>query len=237
MLPQGPHMARERRALRDRLRLSGFAGRRGRAVHHRETPDSRTVPGGASEWEEIDEVLGALNRDIKLRPADAWAISSRGQTYLGLGRYDEALADLDRAIELYPAYSWAIARRGETYMEMERYAKALADLDHAIELAPEGDAWATGFRGETYRRMGRLGEALADFNRAIELDPTGRSTLKWRLTQPTPPEPGPSAAAARPAGCWAARRKPWQTSRAPLNSTPATSPPGTKRVIHGSRSL
>src|SRR6266516_3611594 len=114
MLPQGPHMARERRALRDRLRMRGFAGRRGRAVHHRETPDSRTVPGGASEGEEIDEVLGALNRDIKLRPADAWAISSRGQTYLGLGRYDEALADLDRAITLDPDDAEATGSRGQT---------------------------------------------------------------------------------------------------------------------------
>ncbi len=137
MLPQGPHMARERRALRDRLRLSGFAGRRGRAVHHRETPDSRTVPGGASEWEEIDEVLGALNRDIKLRPADAWAISSRGQTYLGLGRYDEALADLDRAIKLDPADAWAIRSRGQVLGNMGCYNEALADLNRAIELAPD----------------------------------------------------------------------------------------------------
>src|SRR6266700_3748450 len=135
-------MARDRRARGDRLRLSGFAGRRGRAVQHRETPDSRTMPGGASGRGQVSEELADLNRDIRLRPADAWAISSRGQTYLGLGRYDEALADLDRAIELDPAGSWAISRRGEIHMNMGRYDEALADLDRAIELAPDGDAWA-----------------------------------------------------------------------------------------------
>src|SRR6266571_1962720 len=95
-------MARDRRARGDRLRLSGFAGRRGRAVQHRETPDSRTMPGGASGRGQVSEALADLNRAIRLRPADAWAISSRGQVLGKMGRYEEALADLDRAIELDP---------------------------------------------------------------------------------------------------------------------------------------
>src|SRR6266581_687632 len=150
-------MARDRRARGDRLRLSGFAGRRGRAVQHRETPDSRTMPGGASGRGQVSEELADLNRDIRLRPADAWAISSRGQTYLGLGRYDEALADLDRAIELDPADPLVLCARGETYQLMDRYGEALADLDHAIDLYP-AYSWAICRRGEIHMNMGRYDE-------------------------------------------------------------------------------
>jgi tetratricopeptide (TPR) repeat protein len=128
-------MARERRALRDRLRLSGSAGRRGRAVQHRETPDSRTVQGEAGEWDDIDDALANLSRDIKLRPADAWAISSRGQIYLGLGRYDEALADLDRALELDPDGE-TFGSRGQVYRLLGREEEARADFARAIELDP-----------------------------------------------------------------------------------------------------
>ena len=48
--------------------------------------------------------LADLDRIIRLRPADAASLSSRGQIYLRLERYDDALADLARAAELDPGF-------------------------------------------------------------------------------------------------------------------------------------
>jgi tetratricopeptide (TPR) repeat protein len=93
------------------------------------------VQGEAGEWDDIDDALANLNRDIKLRPADAWGISSRGQIYLGLGRYDEALADLDRALELDPDGE-TFGSRGQVYRLLGREEEARADFARAIELDP-----------------------------------------------------------------------------------------------------
>src|SRR5262252_5546011 len=90
-----------RRSPQDRPRrrqLGGISGRREQVAQAREDPgfpdDVEQRPEG------LVGDLAEVNRDIKLHPADAYALSSRGQIYLAVGRYEEALADLDRAIEL-----------------------------------------------------------------------------------------------------------------------------------------
>src|SRR5215467_2693258 len=113
-----------------RRRLSGFSGRRGQAARAGEDPgfpddDEQRTEGLVGD-------LAELNRDIKLHPADAYAISSRGQVYLAIGRYDEALADLGRAIELDASDAWAISARGRALGEMGRFDEALADLGRAV---------------------------------------------------------------------------------------------------------
>ena len=87
-----------------------MAGRR------RQTAQDRGNGGFADDDEQgllVD--LADLDRNIKLHPADAYAISSRGQMYLAMKRYDEALADLDRAIELDASDAWAISARGQAH--------------------------------------------------------------------------------------------------------------------------
>jgi tetratricopeptide (TPR) repeat protein len=56
-------------------------------------------------------------RPLKLDPDDAWAIGSRGQTYVALGRYDDAVADCNHAIDVDPRHDWALAQRGRTTSE------------------------------------------------------------------------------------------------------------------------
>src|SRR5215467_11622694 len=144
-----------------RRRLSGFSGRRGQAARAGEDPgfpddDEQRTEGLVGD-------LAELNRDIKLHPADAYAISSRGQVYLAIGRYDEALADLGRAVELDPDDPLVFSARGETYRLMGRFDEALADLGHAIELYPEY-AWAISTCGQIHEEMERYDEALTDHN-------------------------------------------------------------------------
>jgi Tfp pilus assembly protein PilF len=123
---------------------------------------------------EHEEALVVHDRAIRMDPANAWAISLRGETYRLMERYPEALADFDHAIQLDPAYAWAIGSRAQTLVGMERYDEAVVGFNRAIELGDE-EAWIFGSRGEAYQLSERYPEALADYDRAIALDPT----LAW----------------------------------------------------------
>ncbi|MCI0577913.1 MAG: tetratricopeptide repeat protein, partial [Chloroflexi bacterium] len=110
---------------------------------------------------------------------NAWAITSRGETYRLMGNHETALADFNRAIELDEKNVWAIASRGETYQLMGNYETALANFNRAIDL-DEQDDWAIALRGRTYMQMENYEAALTDLNRAIELEPGGDNYLCLR---------------------------------------------------------
>ena len=99
----------------------------------------------------------------------------------------------------------ALEERGNSHLLMGRHGEALADFTRAIELNP-AYGLALSSRGETYRLMGRYDEALSDLTRAIELN------LATRVR---------SAVGVRLTGGWDAMTRPWLTSPARSNSTPA----------------
>src|SRR5262249_60423445 len=109
-------------------RQTGSAGGQGRVVQDRQDLGSRMAGRGAGRGTDY-RALADLNRVIEFHPADAYAISCRGQVYLGMGRYDEALADLHRRVELDPADADVIGARGQTYRARGRVEQGLTGLD------------------------------------------------------------------------------------------------------------
>jgi tetratricopeptide (TPR) repeat protein len=105
--------------------------------------------------EQHTEALRDFDRAIELDPKDAWAIASRGQTYLMLKLYNEAVADFNRAIDLDSDSNWKLYYRALAYLALNQADKARADLLLAIKLAKEDykkdtKDWNNGFNLALY---------------------------------------------------------------------------------------
>ena len=72
-----------------------------------------------------------------LDPDSTFAIGSRGQVYVALGRYQEALADFDRALELDPDLVWVVRERAALRISQGDLAGAIADYEDLLETAPD----------------------------------------------------------------------------------------------------
>jgi tetratricopeptide (TPR) repeat protein len=81
---------------------------------------------------ELEQAVADCNEALRNTPGDAWALQSRGFTYLKLGRYAEALADYDAALAKNPRMEEALYGRGR--------AKQLAGLDGGSAAADIAEA-------------------------------------------------------------------------------------------------
>jgi lipoprotein NlpI len=107
---------------------------------------------------------------VALRPDDAAAYYSRGNTLRDLGRSAAALASYDRAIALRPGHAEAYNNRGNLARDQGRAEAALADYERAIALRPEF-AEAHYNRGTALRDLRRPEAAVAAYDRAIAARP------------------------------------------------------------------
>ena len=63
---------------------------------------------------------------IELDPANRWAIASRADVLIGLGRLDEALEGFSAVLGLDPSDAWAWAGCGRVHEAQGRHEQALA---------------------------------------------------------------------------------------------------------------
>ncbi|HWA88785.1 MAG TPA: tetratricopeptide repeat protein [Rhizomicrobium sp.] len=78
---------------------------------------------------------------LRLDPAFALALDSRGFVYLRMGRYARAIRDYDRAIGLRPDYPTALFGRGIAKLRLGRIAAGRADIAKARAIDPDVDAF------------------------------------------------------------------------------------------------
>ena len=80
--------------------------------------------------------LEAINKAIKINPANAGYYMNRGAAQKELKMLTEAVASFDKAIALKPDYAEAYSNRGIVQKELKQIDAAIASLDRAIALKP-----------------------------------------------------------------------------------------------------
>ena len=83
----------------------------------------------------LEAVIDAYDKAIRLEPDYAEAYNNRGIAKNNLGRHEEAIADYDEAIRLKPDYTMAYNNRGKTNALLNRTDEARQDFETAITFA------------------------------------------------------------------------------------------------------
>jgi tetratricopeptide (TPR) repeat protein len=103
-------------------------------------------------------------------PLEAWEMSNKGISLIGLGKLDEGIAILKQALELDPNHSLAHSNLGSAYLRKGWLDKAIEELKLAIELDPNNTGAHMNL-GNAWDRKGWLDKAIEEHKLAIELDP------------------------------------------------------------------
>ena len=117
----------------------------------------------------MSESLGATQKSLALKPADAEAHYNQGNILKQLGRLGEAEASYRQAIKLKFGYV-AHNNLGTTLRELGRLKEAEASYRKVIALKSDSDEAHCNL-GITLQELGRLDEAEASYRQAIILKP------------------------------------------------------------------
>jgi len=123
-----------------------------------------------SEKRQYTRAIEDLTRALAIQPADAQALSLRGDAYRLNGQFSAAEKDLTAAIASNPRSPAAYFRRGLFHRTQKQFEAAIQDFTASLRLAAD-DAVVHLERGTTHEEMGNLELALRDYSRAIELAP------------------------------------------------------------------
>jgi tetratricopeptide (TPR) repeat protein len=110
-------------------------------------------------------VVDDFTQVLRIRPADANALTNRCVGRAALGQLDAALADCNKSIQLSPAQSGRHSSRGLTYLKMGQLDKALADYNEAVRLNPRNSHALYG-RGLVKLKKGDAAAGKADITAA-----------------------------------------------------------------------
>ena len=84
--------------------------------------------------------IAALERVLKLRPADLPSLVWLGEAYLDEGRLDLAQSAFARALAVQPESAAALFGAGRTAMARQAYAEAVQQMEHALAADPRASA-------------------------------------------------------------------------------------------------
>lgn len=119
-----------------------------------------------------EQALGQADLAISLNPSDAFALDTRGETLLWLGRADEAINAMATAARLNPpgrgpvsAFALAVA-----YYTKGQYRESIATADKALANYADA-AFLHAIRAASLAQAGDLGEARAAAARVRRFDP------------------------------------------------------------------
>ncbi|KAF0532042.1 serine-enriched protein [Gigaspora margarita] len=85
------------------------------------------------------DAIKDLTRSLAIDPNNAWALSTRGESYRMLGKYNQGLVDLNRALDIKPNMASTLGSRGAIYRTMKKDDKALEDLNKSLQLDPTNE--------------------------------------------------------------------------------------------------
>jgi len=129
----------------------------------------------------LDQAKAAVERAIKLDPANYLAHQALGDVLRMRGDPDGALAALERALALNPSAPWSHAIIGKVKVDLGRAEEALGDIETALRISPPDHAfyvwyWWAGFAAAhagkyeaTARWLEKAREAKPDYRLPVPL--------------------------------------------------------------------
>lgn len=115
------------------------------------------------------EALVAYDKVIELNGSmKVYALLTKGNILLNLGKSDEAIAAVDKAIQLDPMNFQAWEEMALDYYVLGKYNESLTAYEKLTEIMPENALVWKG-KGDVLKTLGRQAEAYASFAKAKEL--------------------------------------------------------------------
>ena len=87
--------------------------------------------------QELEQALADCNAALKLNPAGAEVLDSRGLVHLRRGEFERAIADYDAALTLQPQMAWSLYGRGLAKLHRGMADQGQADIAAAKALRPQ----------------------------------------------------------------------------------------------------
>jgi tetratricopeptide (TPR) repeat protein len=115
--------------------------------------------------------LERVDAQLRLQPADADLLQTRGYRLRDLGRCEEALSAFDASLMRNPSQPGVQYWRGRTLSQLDRKDDALVAFESALREEP-GNAAALQALGITLHSLYRYAESLAAHDASIEADPS-----------------------------------------------------------------
>jgi tetratricopeptide (TPR) repeat protein len=119
---------------------------------------------------DLDLCLADIEEAVRLDPANALAVGSRGDVHLARKEYDRALADYTTAASLDPNNALIFIGRGMVHVARRDVDRAIADFEQAVRLQP-ASALGLYWRGVAKRLKGDVAAGDADIAAAKKIDP------------------------------------------------------------------
>ncbi|HYY36648.1 MAG TPA: tetratricopeptide repeat protein [Xanthobacteraceae bacterium] len=133
----------------------------------------------ACEGDDVDQVLVAYDRAIKLRPDYSWGYERRGDAFVEKGDLARAIAEYTSAIRFDPKNRSAFVARGTIYARNGDHDRAIKDYDQAIRLNPKHPIAFT-WRASSYALKGELDRSIRDLDEAIRINPKDDVSISIR---------------------------------------------------------
>lgn len=134
----------------------------------------------AGDWE---GVVAECSAALRLRPANAGALSRRGSARRMLDQDELARQDLDAALALDHASpasrAWTLRERALLRWTLEDFAGVVRDASEAVALDPD-DVLGHRLRGDARWELGELDEAVVDLDQAVRRSKRSRRQLVHR---------------------------------------------------------
>ncbi len=118
-----------------------------------------------------EDALNDLDAALLIRPQSGFALATRGQVLMSLGRFNDAVKSLEAGIQADGTLDWAYTELGECLRRNGDLPKAIGVLDEAVRRAPTS-AYALGTRGQVYLALRQPVEAFSDLVSAAGMQPS-----------------------------------------------------------------
>jgi Flp pilus assembly protein TadD len=134
------------------------------------TADAAATLARAYIEKELSKRIGAGEKAIAGRPADAGARNALGASYLEAGRIDNAIVQFNEAVRLAPDTADGWNNLGHVLQLQGKAAEALPYFHEAARLAPGNDLVHLNL-GNALQDTGEVPQAIEHYRRAIALNP------------------------------------------------------------------
>jgi tetratricopeptide (TPR) repeat protein len=116
------------------------------------------------------EAVGLLDRALKEKPDDPWALAMRAFAHDNLGDHRRALADANQALKIDKNIAPAYLTRGNVYLHDKKVARAITEFNEAIRRYPKHQS-AHYHRGRAHAQARNWDEAIADYTEQLRIKP------------------------------------------------------------------